>query len=62
VPRKEGDGEFDGPDSVWAGEPYMDEVQIFEEEDRVVPIHPVYVIPQRHVDDIKRYFAGKEGF
>lgn len=40
-------------------EPYIDEVQIFEEEDRVKPIHPVYVIPQGHVQDIKRYFAAK---
>jgi protein farnesyltransferase subunit beta len=46
----------------WTVSPYLDEVQIFEEDDRVVPIHPVYAIPHKSVDDIRRYFSAKQGF
>ncbi|KAF6804204.1 prenyltransferase and squalene oxidase [Colletotrichum musicola] len=36
--------------------------QIFDEEDRVGTIHPVYTIPQDSVDDMMAYFASKQGF
>lgn len=51
---QEGDG--------WTVSPYVDEVQIFEEEDRLVPIHPIYATPKKCVDDIRQYFAAKQGF
>lgn len=40
----------------------MDEVQVFEEEDRLEPVHPVYVIPQRHVENVQRYFQDRQVF
>ena len=46
----------------WVVSPYLEEVQIFGDEDRVGTIHPVYTIPERRVDDIKAYFAAKQGF
>jgi len=46
----------------WVVSPYLDEVQIFGDEDRVGSVHPVYTIPSRRVDDIKAYFAAKQGF
>lgn len=52
------DGEADG----WTVSPYLDEVHIYEDNDRVAAIHPVYAIPQRSVDGVKRYFSGKPGF
>ncbi|KAB5518818.1 terpenoid cyclases/protein prenyltransferase alpha-alpha toroid [Coniochaeta sp. 2T2.1] len=53
----------EGPeDDGWIVSPYADEVQIFQDDDRVEPIHPVYVIPQKSVSDIKRYFLAKQGF
>jgi protein farnesyltransferase subunit beta len=52
------DDEADG----WNVSPYTDEPQIFEENDRVVPIHPVYAIPQKSVDDVKHYFSAKQSF
>jgi protein farnesyltransferase subunit beta len=36
--------------------------QIFDEEDRVKPIDPVYAIPQEKRNDIMAYFAAKPGF
>lgn len=48
---------------AWTVAPFKsDEEQIFEENDRVATTHPVYVIPQRNVDDCQRYFASKIGF
>jgi len=46
----------------WVVSPYFEEVQIFDDEDRVGTIHPVYTIPERRVDEIKAYFAAKMGF
>lgn len=40
----------------------MEGEQIFDEEDRVATMHPVYVIPQHKVDEIRRYFGEKAGF
>ncbi|KAH6894121.1 terpenoid cyclases/protein prenyltransferase alpha-alpha toroid [Thelonectria olida] len=46
------------PEDSWTVTPYMEGEQIFDEEDRVCTMHPVYVIPQHKVDEIKSYFAG----
>jgi protein farnesyltransferase subunit beta len=46
----------------WAVSPYLDEVQVCGDDDRVGTIHPVYTIPERRVDEIKAYFAAKQGF
>ncbi|KAG8157478.1 hypothetical protein KVR01_012520 [Diaporthe batatas] len=46
----------------WSVTPYLDEAQIFDEQDRLVPLHPLYTIPVGRVADIKRYFYAKPGF
>lgn len=46
----------------WSVSPYLDEVQVFDEQDRIVPLHPVYAIPAECVADIKTYFDTKQGF
>ncbi|KUI53568.1 Protein farnesyltransferase subunit beta [Cytospora mali] len=46
----------------WSVSPYLDEVQIFDEEDCIVPLHPVYAVPVECVADIKSYFERKQGF
>lgn len=47
---------------TWSVSPYLDEVQVFDEQDRLVPLHPVYAIPADCVADIKAYFGAKQGF
>ncbi len=49
-------------DSVWAVLPYLDGPQVFDNADRVRPIHPVYAIPQQQVRAVKEFFGGKMGF
>ncbi len=49
-------------DLVWAVLPYLDGLQVFDNKDRVRPIHPVYAIPQQSVQAIKGYFENREGF
>lgn len=49
-------------DLVWAVLPYLDGVQIFDNKDRVRPIHPIYAIPQQNVRAMKEYFQDKQGF
>lgn len=46
----------------WTVDPYVDEEQVFDEEDRLVPLHPVYAIPVAAVMSIKTYFGAKQGF
>lgn len=46
----------------WTVSPYMEGEQIFDEEDRVCTIHPVYVMPQHKVEEVQSYFATKTGF
>ncbi|ROV87474.1 hypothetical protein VSDG_09796 [Cytospora chrysosperma] len=46
----------------WSVSPYLDEVQIFDDQDRIAPLHPVYAIPAECVADIKSYFERKQGF
>lgn len=46
----------------WSVTPYLDEAQIFDEQDRLVPLYPLYALPVGCVADIKRYFDAKPGF
>ena len=39
--------------------PYLDEVQIYENADRLRTVHPVFVIPPRKVEDTLAYFREK---
>lgn len=49
-----------GADSVWNVFPYIDDNdQIYEDSDRVRPIHPTYAIPQKNVNGIRGYFQGR---
>ena len=48
--------------SMWAVLPYLDGVQVFDNADRVRPIHPVYTIPQQNVRAMKEYFDAVRGF
>lgn len=48
--------------ATWSGSPYLDEVQVFDDQDRLVPLHPVYAVPAECVADIKAYFGSKQGF
>ncbi|KAL1857000.1 hypothetical protein VTK73DRAFT_8158 [Phialemonium thermophilum] len=49
-------------EKVWTVSPYRDEPQIFDERDRLLPVHPVYVIPQSSQESIRDYFLAKQGF
>ncbi|KAK0709698.1 terpenoid cyclases/protein prenyltransferase alpha-alpha toroid [Lasiosphaeria miniovina] len=49
-------------DPLWVVLPYFEGVQIFDQRDRVRPIHPVYAIPHRNQQAIRNYFLAKEGF
>ncbi|KAM0260608.1 hypothetical protein ACHAQJ_002670 [Trichoderma viride] len=49
-------------DDRWEVLPHTSGEQIFDEEDRIGSIHPVYTIPQHKVDEIRGYFLLKEGF
>ncbi|KAM0521169.1 hypothetical protein ACHAPE_002642 [Trichoderma viride] len=49
-------------DDVWEVLPHTKGEQIFDEDDRIGTIHPVYAIPQHSVDTIRSYFSSKEGF
>lgn len=46
----------------WTVSPYLDEAQLFDEQDRIVPLHPVYAVPVECAADIKAYFDAKQGF
>ncbi|KAI0541937.1 terpenoid cyclases/protein prenyltransferase alpha-alpha toroid [Xylaria digitata] len=41
---------------------HLDEAQVYNEEDRVSPTDPVYVIPEGKRKDIMSYFSSKPGF
>lgn len=49
-------------EAVWAVLPYLDGLQVFDNKDRVRPIHPVYAIPQPNVRAVQDYFADRPGF
>lgn len=59
---EEAEANFEEPAASWSVSPYLDEVQVFDEQDRIVPLHPVYAIPSECVSDIKAYFDAKQGF
>ena len=42
--------------------PGKDNVQIFDEEDRVAPLHPVYVIPTAAAESMMEYCDNEERF
>ncbi|KAK0385321.1 hypothetical protein NLU13_7797 [Sarocladium strictum] len=46
----------------WAASPFSEGKQIFDEEDRVKPVHPVYVIPKDKAEAARQYFMMKTGF
>ncbi|SPO04965.1 related to RAM1 - protein farnesyltransferase, beta subunit [Cephalotrichum gorgonifer] len=46
----------------WNVSPCTEGEQVFGEGDRVLPVHPIYVIPQGKVDAITEYFGKKSGF
>lgn len=46
----------------WEAMPYLEDEQIFNEDDRVGTTHPVYVIPQHKVEAAWEYYASKPGF
>lgn len=46
----------------WSVAPYLDEVQVFDEQDRIVPLHPVYAVPLSCVTEMRAYFDAKQGF
>lgn len=46
----------------WVVSPFAEGKQIFDDGDRVTPLHPVYVIPQEKVNAVREYFLSKQGF
>lgn len=54
----------DGRMAPWTYEvlPHIDEAQVYNEEDRVSPTDPVYVIPGERRKDIMSYFSSRPGF
>jgi protein farnesyltransferase subunit beta len=46
----------------WTSEPIIEESQIYDEEDRVGTLHPVFVIPEGSAEETRAYFASKGGF
>jgi protein farnesyltransferase subunit beta len=46
----------------WTSEPNIEESQIYDEEDRVGTLHPVFVIPEGIAEKTRAYFASKGGF
>jgi protein farnesyltransferase subunit beta len=54
-------GVLDSP-YKWASEPFVEEVQIYDEEDRMTTLHPVFVIPEGAAEETRAYFAAKGGF
>jgi protein farnesyltransferase subunit beta len=46
----------------WTSEPFVGDEQIYDEEDRVGTLHPVFVIPEGAAEETRAYFASKGGF
>lgn len=52
----------------WASLPQMpnakegEQEQIFDAEDRLTPIHPIYLIPWDKVEQTHEFFTNKGGF
>ncbi|CAK7272441.1 CAAX farnesyltransferase (FTase) subunit beta [Sporothrix epigloea] len=53
-------------ESVWKVSPFpfceAEGMQVFDEDDRVAAVHPVYTILAERVDQIQSYFRSKAGF
>ncbi|KAK4252411.1 terpenoid cyclases/protein prenyltransferase alpha-alpha toroid [Corynascus novoguineensis] len=60
--KEEREGKGTDGEAVWAVLPFLDGPQVFDNGDRVRPIHPVYAIPQPCVRAMKEYFDGRQGF
>ncbi|EJT80049.1 farnesyltransferase subunit beta [Gaeumannomyces tritici R3-111a-1] len=58
----DGDVALEAAAPRWVVSPYQDEVQVFDEGDRVAPVHPLYVIPEDKVASAQAYFAALVGF
>jgi protein farnesyltransferase subunit beta len=50
------------PDLSWSAWPSVETEQVFDEEDRVGLMHPIYNIPSEAADNMKKYFESREGF
>ncbi|KAJ2967538.1 hypothetical protein NQ176_g9615 [Zarea fungicola] len=46
----------------WDAMPYVEDEQIFNEDDRIGTTHPVYVIPKHKVEAAWEHYASKTGF
>lgn len=46
----------------WTAEHYVETTQIYDEEDRVGTLHPVFVIPEGVAEETRAYFASKGTF
>ncbi|KAG0648919.1 Ras s prenyltransferase subunit beta [Hyphodiscus hymeniophilus] len=46
----------------WTSEPIIETSQIYDEEDRVGTLHPVFVIPEGIAEETRAYFVSKGGF
>ncbi|RDW88977.1 hypothetical protein BP6252_01009 [Coleophoma cylindrospora] len=45
----------------WTAEPVLDDSQIYDEQDRVEMLHPVFVICQGRAEEMRAYFASQGG-
>ena len=52
----------DVADAEWKVWPFGEIEQVFDEKDRVDPMHPIYNIPPDAAINMKTYFVAKEGF
>lgn len=39
----------------WTSAPFRSDANVFDEEDRLVPLHPLYTIPHQKAVDIRRW-------
>ncbi|KAH8811997.1 terpenoid cyclases/protein prenyltransferase alpha-alpha toroid [Xylogone sp. PMI_703] len=46
----------------WTVEPIVKETQVYDEEDRVKTVHPVFAVPQGVAERTRTYYASKGGF
>ncbi|PBP27932.1 prenyltransferase and squalene oxidase [Diplocarpon rosae] len=46
----------------WNSEPIIESSQIFDEQDRIGTLHPVFVIPQGTAEEMRAYFTSRGGF
>ncbi|RYP92866.1 hypothetical protein DL770_001037 [Monosporascus sp. CRB-9-2] len=46
----------------WDVSPLVNDIQVFDEDDRINPIDPVYAVPQSRREDIMAFFTAKQGF